>query len=70
MESFDSREAVTDLVLELLSEDEFRDGPSAGFVLQAYLRDSPQLCDRVIAWAQSAASADLAADMHRHIALA
>ena len=30
MESFDSREAVTDLVLELLSEDEFRDGPSAG----------------------------------------
>ncbi len=45
MESFDSREAVTDLVLELLSEDEFRDGPSAGFVLQAYLRDSPQLCD-------------------------
>lgn len=35
MESFDSREAVTDLVLELLSEDEFRDGPSAGLVLQA-----------------------------------
>jgi len=53
MESFDSREAVTDLVLELLSEDEFRDGPSAGLVLQAYLRDSPQLCERVIAWAQS-----------------
>ena len=43
MESFDSREAVTDLVLELLSEDEFRDGPSAGLVLQAYLRDSPEL---------------------------
>ena len=42
MESFDSREAVTDLVLELLSEDEFRDGPSAGLVLQAYLRDSPR----------------------------
>ena len=41
MESFDSREAVTDLVLELLSEDEFRDGPSAGLVLQAYLRDCP-----------------------------
>ena len=53
MESFDSREAVTDLVLELLSEDEFRDGPSAGLVLQAYLRDSPQLCERVIDWAQS-----------------
>jgi RHH-type proline utilization regulon transcriptional repressor/proline dehydrogenase/delta 1-pyrroline-5-carboxylate dehydrogenase len=53
MESFDSREAVTELVLELLSEDEFRDGPSAGLVLQAYLRDSPDLCDRIIAWAKA-----------------
>ena len=53
MESFDSREAVTDLVLELLSEEEFRDGPSAGIVLQAYLRDSPELCDRMITWAQA-----------------
>ncbi len=54
MESFDSREAITDLVLELLSEDEFRDGPSAGLVLQAYLRDSPALCDRITAWAADA----------------
>jgi RHH-type proline utilization regulon transcriptional repressor/proline dehydrogenase/delta 1-pyrroline-5-carboxylate dehydrogenase len=53
MESFDSREAITDLVLELLDEDEFRDGPSAGLVLQAYLRDSPELCERIIAWAQA-----------------
>jgi proline dehydrogenase len=53
MESFDSREAVTDLVLELLSEDEFREGPSAGLVLQAYLRDSPELCDRIVTWAQA-----------------
>ena len=45
MESFDSREAITELVLELLSEDEFREGPSAGLVLQAYLVDSPELCD-------------------------
>jgi RHH-type proline utilization regulon transcriptional repressor/proline dehydrogenase/delta 1-pyrroline-5-carboxylate dehydrogenase len=51
MESFDSREAVTDLVLELLGEDEFRDGPSAGLVLQAYLRDSPELAARVVDWA-------------------
>jgi proline dehydrogenase len=51
MESFDSREAVTDLVLELLAEDEFRDGPSAGLVLQAYLRDSPELAERIIGWA-------------------
>jgi proline dehydrogenase len=53
MESFDSREAITDLVLELLDEDEFRDGPSAGLVLQAYLRDSPELCERIVAWAQA-----------------
>jgi proline dehydrogenase len=52
MESFDHCEAVTDLVLSLLSEPEFRDGPSAGIVLQAYLVDSPQLCDRVLAWAR------------------
>jgi proline dehydrogenase len=54
MESFDSREAITDLVLELLSEQEFQDGPSAGVVLQAYLRDSPALCDRITAWAARA----------------
>ena len=53
MESFDSHEAVTDLVLELLDEDEFRDGPSAGIVLQAYLRDSPELCARIVAWARA-----------------
>jgi proline dehydrogenase len=53
MESFDSREAVTDLVLELLSDDEFRSGPSAGLVLQAYLRDSPQLAERIVGWAGS-----------------
>jgi RHH-type proline utilization regulon transcriptional repressor/proline dehydrogenase/delta 1-pyrroline-5-carboxylate dehydrogenase len=52
MESFDSREAVTDLVLSLLAEDEFRDGPSAGVVVQAYLRDSPELCERLVAWAR------------------
>jgi RHH-type proline utilization regulon transcriptional repressor/proline dehydrogenase/delta 1-pyrroline-5-carboxylate dehydrogenase len=53
MESFDSREAVTELVLELLAENEFTDGPSAGLVLQAYMRDSPDLCERIIAWAHA-----------------
>jgi RHH-type proline utilization regulon transcriptional repressor/proline dehydrogenase/delta 1-pyrroline-5-carboxylate dehydrogenase len=51
MESFDSREAVTDLVLELLGEEEFRAGPSAGIVLQAYLRDASGLLERIVAWA-------------------
>jgi RHH-type proline utilization regulon transcriptional repressor/proline dehydrogenase/delta 1-pyrroline-5-carboxylate dehydrogenase len=48
MESFDSREAVTDLVFELLDEQEFAAGPSAGVVLQAYLVDSPALCERIL----------------------
>ena len=52
MESLDSREAVLELVLQLLAEPEFADGPSAGIVLQAYLRDSPQTLDTVLEWAQ------------------
>ena len=49
MESLDTREAVTDLVLELLAEPEFQDGPSAGVVLQAYLRDAGDLLDTILA---------------------
>jgi proline dehydrogenase len=55
MESLDSREAVLDLVLELLSEEQFRSGPSAGLVLQAYLRDSPEQLDKILGWARSSA---------------
>jgi RHH-type proline utilization regulon transcriptional repressor/proline dehydrogenase/delta 1-pyrroline-5-carboxylate dehydrogenase len=51
MESLDSREAVLELVLELLAEEEFRDGPSTGMVLQAYMRDSPGQLDEILAWA-------------------
>jgi proline dehydrogenase len=51
MESLDSREAVLELVLELLSEPEFAAGPSAGIVLQAYLRDSPEQLDKILRWA-------------------
>jgi len=54
MESLDSRDAVLELVLELLAEEEFRDGPSAGMVLQAYLRDSPQSLDQIEAWLTAA----------------
>jgi proline dehydrogenase len=52
MESLDSREAVLDLVLELLSEEEFQAGPSAGVVLQAYLRDSPEQLEKILEWAR------------------
>ncbi len=51
MESLDSREAVLELVLQLLAEPEFRAGPSAGLVLQAYLRDSGELLDTILRWA-------------------
>jgi RHH-type proline utilization regulon transcriptional repressor/proline dehydrogenase/delta 1-pyrroline-5-carboxylate dehydrogenase len=51
MESLDSREAVLELVLELLSEEQFASGPSAGVVLQAYLRDSPEQLDQILEWA-------------------
>jgi RHH-type proline utilization regulon transcriptional repressor/proline dehydrogenase/delta 1-pyrroline-5-carboxylate dehydrogenase len=54
MESLDSREAVLGVVLDLLREAEFQAGPSAGLVLQAYLRDSAEQLDEVLAFAQSA----------------
>jgi proline dehydrogenase len=53
MESLDSREAVLELALKLLAEPEFTDGPSAGIVLQAYLRDSPEQLEQVLEWARS-----------------
>jgi len=52
MESVDALETTSDLVLELLAEPEFADGPSAGLVLQAYLRDSPAQLERLIEWAR------------------
>jgi RHH-type proline utilization regulon transcriptional repressor/proline dehydrogenase/delta 1-pyrroline-5-carboxylate dehydrogenase len=52
-ESFDSREAVTGLALGLLAEDEFRDGPSAGVVLQAYLAEGDDHLDELLAWAHA-----------------
>src|SRR4051794_19421205 len=50
MESMDSRDAVLELILELLAEEEFRAGPSAGLVLQGYLRDSPDTLDTILQW--------------------
>ncbi len=53
MESMDSRDAILDLVLDLLAQDAFADGPSAGLVVQAYLVDAPAVLDRIVAWAQA-----------------
>jgi proline dehydrogenase len=52
MESLDSRETTLELLGELLAEKEFAEGPSAGLVVQAYLRDSPDELERVLAWVE------------------
>jgi RHH-type proline utilization regulon transcriptional repressor/proline dehydrogenase/delta 1-pyrroline-5-carboxylate dehydrogenase len=49
MESVDTRETTLELLFELLDEPQFRDGPSVGVVLQAYLRDSPAELDELLA---------------------
>jgi RHH-type proline utilization regulon transcriptional repressor/proline dehydrogenase/delta 1-pyrroline-5-carboxylate dehydrogenase len=53
MESLDSREAVLELILELLARPELAQGPSVGIVLQAYLRDSPGQLQTILDWAGS-----------------
>jgi RHH-type proline utilization regulon transcriptional repressor/proline dehydrogenase/delta 1-pyrroline-5-carboxylate dehydrogenase len=53
MESVDSLDAVLELVLELLAEPDFADGPSAGIVLQAYLRESPERLRQILDWARA-----------------
>src|SRR4051812_14434084 len=52
MESLDSMEATLDLVFGVLEEGEFAEAPSTGIVLQAYLRESPDMLDRILAWAE------------------
>ena len=54
MESVDALETTEELFFSLLEEEEFRAGPSAGLVLQAYLRDSPARLERILDWARSA----------------
>jgi RHH-type proline utilization regulon transcriptional repressor/proline dehydrogenase/delta 1-pyrroline-5-carboxylate dehydrogenase len=53
MESLDSLETTLELVFAVLDEEEFRAGPSAGIVLQAYLRESPEELDRVLEWSRA-----------------
>jgi proline dehydrogenase len=49
MEWVDTRETLLSAVETLLAEDEFRTGPSAGIVVQAYLKDSESVLERVLA---------------------
>jgi proline dehydrogenase len=53
IESLDTLGATMGLFFELLDEEEFRQGPSAGLVLQAYLRESPRHLDRILEWAEA-----------------
>jgi RHH-type proline utilization regulon transcriptional repressor/proline dehydrogenase/delta 1-pyrroline-5-carboxylate dehydrogenase len=53
MESVDTLETTLHLVLDLLADSEFRAGPSAGVVMQAYLRESPAIVDRVLEWVRA-----------------
>src|SRR3954468_22223150 len=57
MESVDALETTLELVFALLDEAELADGPSAGVVLQAYLRDSPEHLDRILEWSRGAGRA-------------
>src|SRR3954466_1034371 len=52
MESVDALETTFELVFGLLDEPAFADGPPAGVVLQAYLRESPAHLDRILEWAR------------------
>jgi proline dehydrogenase len=52
MESVDTVEATLGLVFELLDEPELREGPSAGVVIQAYLRESPEQLEQVLEWSR------------------
>jgi RHH-type proline utilization regulon transcriptional repressor/proline dehydrogenase/delta 1-pyrroline-5-carboxylate dehydrogenase len=49
MEDYDSRETLLQAFEEVLSDPEFRGGPSVGIVVQAYLRDAGETLDRVLA---------------------
>jgi proline dehydrogenase len=48
MEDFDSRETLLIAFEEVLSSEEFREGPSIGVVVQAYLRDADETLERIL----------------------
>ncbi len=47
-EAYDTHDAALELALSTIAEDEFRDGPSAGVVVQAYLREGGEILERVL----------------------
>ena len=53
MENYGLKNLTLSLFESLLDEPEFADYHDAGLVIQAYLRDSPQDIERLIAWARA-----------------
>jgi proline dehydrogenase len=49
MEDFDSRETLLLAFEDVLTSEEFRDAPSVGVVVQAYLRDADETLERILA---------------------
>jgi proline dehydrogenase len=49
MEDYDSRDTLLLAFEEVLADEEFRDGPSVGVVVQAYLRDAEETLERILA---------------------
>ncbi len=52
LEQYDLKTFTLSLFGKLLKEEQFRDGPDLGIVVQAYLRDSPEDLSRLIRWAR------------------
>src|SRR5215207_9057280 len=52
MESVDALETTEELLFALLEADDLRQGPSVGLVLQAYLRESLEVLDQILGWAE------------------
>ncbi len=52
MEQYEYKDLTLSILKELLTEEEFRDRTDLGITLQAYLRDSYQDLEEIVAWAK------------------
>ncbi len=52
LEQYDLKAFTFSLFRQLLQEEQFKDGPELGIVVQAYLKDSPEDLSRLIRWAR------------------
>ncbi len=50
MEHYDFKDTILDCFTDILMEPEFRDWPDAGIALQAYLRETAEDIEQLIAW--------------------